>query len=204
MRAPAGLVSRAKIVLWSASGKTNLEIAQQLEMTNATVGKWRRRFLEQGIAGLHDELRPGRPRPISDERVAQLVRKTRKTKPEGRTHWSIKYERLESPGRCGGLVCGREESDASARTYPADYRRHGTTTLFAALDTANGKVLTQCRKRHRHQEYLDFLREIDKNVPQNLPVHIIVDNYATHKHPRVKRWFAEVERLCERISGTAH
>jgi len=73
MRAPAGLVSRAKIVLWSASGKTNLEIAQQLEMTNATVGKWRRRFLEQGIAGLHDELRPGRPRPISDERVAQLL-----------------------------------------------------------------------------------------------------------------------------------
>jgi Helix-turn-helix domain len=120
MRAPAGLVSRAKIVLWSASGKTNLEIAQQLEMTNATVGKWRRRFLEQGIAGLHDELRPGRPRPISDERVAQLVRKTRKTKPERRTHWSIKYERLESPGRCGGLMCGREESDASARTYPAD------------------------------------------------------------------------------------
>ncbi len=58
-------------VLWSASGKPGLEIAQQLEMTNATVGKWRRRFLEQGIGGLHDELRPSRPRPISDERVAQ-------------------------------------------------------------------------------------------------------------------------------------
>src|SRR6266436_695439 len=59
-----------------------------------------------------------------------------------------------------------------------DYRRHGTTTLFAALDTAKGKVLTQCRQRHRHQEYLDFLREIEKNVPESLQVHIIVDNYA--------------------------
>ena len=76
-----------------------------------------------------------------------------------------------------------------------DYRRHGTTTLFAALDTAHGKVLTPCRQRHRHQEYLGFLREIEKNVPQNLQVHVIVDNYATHKHLRVKRWFAARPRL---------
>ena len=76
-----------------------------------------------------------------------------------------------------------------------DYRRHGTTTLFAALDTAKGKVLTQCRPRHRHQEYLGFLREIEKNVPETLDVHIIVDNYATHKHPRVKRWLAARPRF---------
>jgi len=56
-------------------------------------------------------------------------------------------------------------------------------------------VLTQCRQRHRHQEYLDFLREIEKNVPESLQVHIIVDNYATHKHPRVKRWFAARPRF---------
>src|SRR5438270_12475117 len=61
-----------------------------------------------------------------------------------------------------------------------DYRRHGTTTLFAALDTAKGKVLTQCRQRHRHQEYLGFLREIEKNVPPDLNVHLIADNYAIH------------------------
>ena len=71
-----------------------------------------------------------------------------------------------------------------------DYRRHGTTTLFAALDTATGQVLSRCRPRHRHQEYLNFLRQIDQNVPEDLDVHIIVDNYATHKHPRVKRWLA--------------
>ena len=71
-----------------------------------------------------------------------------------------------------------------------DYRRHGTTTLFAALDTAKGTVIARCRQRHRHQEYLDFLRQIEKNVPAELDIHVIVDNYATHKHPRVKRWFA--------------
>jgi putative transposase len=76
-----------------------------------------------------------------------------------------------------------------------DYQRHGTTTLFAALDTANGKVLAPCRPRHRHQDYLSFLREIENNVPKNLEVHIIVDNYATHKHLRVKRWFATRPRF---------
>src|SRR6266496_5550810 len=66
---PAGLVTRVRIVLLSAAGKMNQQIARQLGLTNATVGKWRRRFVEQGVAGLHDELRPGRPRPISDERI---------------------------------------------------------------------------------------------------------------------------------------
>ena len=85
---PAGLVSRAKIVLLSASGNTNLEIAQQLETTNATPSKWRRRFLQQGVSGLRDELHPGRPRPINDERMAQLVRKTLESQPKDGTHWS--------------------------------------------------------------------------------------------------------------------
>src|SRR5467141_111377 len=87
---PAGLVTRVRIVLLSAAGKMNQQIARQLGLTNATVGKWRRRFVEQGVAGMHDELRPGRPRPISDERVARLVRKTLETKPKDGTHWSIR------------------------------------------------------------------------------------------------------------------
>jgi len=87
---PVGLVSRARIILLSASGKTNQQIARQLGLTNASVGKWRRRLLEQDVSGLHDELRPGRPRPISDERIAQLVRKTLDTKPKDGTYWSIR------------------------------------------------------------------------------------------------------------------
>ena len=87
---PAGLVKRARIILLSTSGKTNVQIARQMGLSNATVGKWRRRFLEQDVSGLHDELRPGRPRPISDERVARLVRKTLETKPKDGTHWSVR------------------------------------------------------------------------------------------------------------------
>ena len=71
-----------------------------------------------------------------------------------------------------------------------DYVRHGTTTLFAALDIATGKVLTKCKRHHRHQEFLKFLKHIDANVPEQLDIHLIIDNYATHKHFKVKRWLA--------------
>jgi putative transposase len=71
-----------------------------------------------------------------------------------------------------------------------DYIRHGTTTLFAALDIASGTVLTQCKSRHRHQEFLTFLKHIDANVPEGLDIHLVVDNYATHKHTRVRNWLA--------------
>jgi putative transposase len=71
-----------------------------------------------------------------------------------------------------------------------DYVRHGTTTLFAALDLLDGAVLAQCRPRHRHQDLLGFLRAIDKAVPVDLDIHVILDNYATHKHPKVKAWLA--------------
>jgi transposase len=71
-----------------------------------------------------------------------------------------------------------------------DYVRHGTTTLFAALDIASGEGITQCKPRHRHQEFLAFLKHLDKHVPEELDLQLIVDNYATHKHPKVKQWLA--------------
>jgi putative transposase len=74
------------------------------------------------------------------------------------------------------------------------YVRHGTTTLFAALDITTGEVLTQCKARHRHQEFLSFLRHIDANVPPDLDVHLVLDNYATHKHPKVRAWLAQRPR----------
>ncbi len=76
-----------------------------------------------------------------------------------------------------------------------DYVRHGTTTLFAALDLASGHVLTQCKQRHRHQEFLQFLRHIEASVPAQLEVHLVVDNYCTHKHAKVKRWLAARPRF---------
>lgn len=71
-----------------------------------------------------------------------------------------------------------------------DYLRYGTTSLFAALDVATGKVIGSCHRRHRHQEFLRFLDRIEEAVPTHLDIHLIMDNYGTHKMPKVKRWFA--------------
>jgi transposase len=77
-------------------------------------------------------------------------------------------------GRCG--------------TMTHDYKRNGTTTLFAALNTLDGKVIGSCMEKHRHQEWLKFLRQIDREIPGETGIHLIADNYSTHKHPRVQNW----------------
>lgn len=82
-----------------------------------------------------------------------------------------------------------------AGTMTHDYKRHGTTTLFAALDVLTGKVIGQCLPRHRHEEFLTFLKTINAEVPKHLQVHLILDNYATHKHPDVARWLARHKRF---------
>jgi transposase len=249
---PAALSLRARMVLACAAGQANSAVARRFESTNATVGKWRRRFVEDRISGLYDELRPGKPRSIDDERIASLIRKTLQKKPkDGSTHWSVRAAAAESgiskssvqryfqlfglkPHRSQSfklctdaffieklravvglylnppdnalVLCVDEKSQCQAleRTQPMlplglgyvegithDYVRHGTTTLFAALDMHSGTVLTDCKPRHRHQEFLAFLRNIEANVPAELDIHLIVDNYSTHKHARVKAWLAK-------------
>ena len=84
-------------------------------------------------------------------------------------------------GRCG--------------TMTHDYKRHGTSTLFAALNTLTGDIIGQCMKRHRHQEFLAFLRAVEKQTPKGLDLHLIVDNYATHKHEKVKNWIKRNKRV---------
>ena len=247
---PHGIVTRVQIVLLDADNMTSQAIAKELNVNPATVCKWRRRYQEQGLQGLHDELRPGRPRSISDEKIAALISKTIKTKPKDGTHWSVRslaektaiskstvqrvlktfglqphrqrhfklstdpffVEKVRdivglylNPPDNAMVLCVDEKSQIQAleRTQPLlplgwgycegvthDYVRHGTTTLFAALDIASGQVIARCKKRHRHQEFLQFLREIDESVPAKLDIHLVVDNYATHKHPKVKRWLA--------------
>jgi transposase len=90
-----------------------------------------------------------------------------------------------------------------AGTMTHDYKRNGTTTLFAALNVATGGVIGQCMKRHRHQEWLKFLRMIDRNTPQRLDVHLIADNYATHKHPKVKTWLKRHPRFHMHFTPTS-
>jgi len=84
-------------------------------------------------------------------------------------------------GRCGTLT--------------HDYKRHGTTTLFAALNVLDGTVIGECMARHRHQEFLKFLRKVDRETPAGLDLHLIIDNYATHTHPRVKSWLTRHRRF---------
>jgi putative transposase len=252
---PQSLATRARIVLLSADGESNTDIAERLGLSKPTVGIWRKRYLMQRIAGLYDEPRPGGPRSIRDEQVATLLRKTLKTKPKDGTHWSCRSIAAETklskstvqrvwkafglqphrqkhfkistdpffvekvrdivglylnPPDHAVVLCVDEKSQIQAldRTAPLlplglgyvegvthDYVRHGTTTLFAALDVATGRVLTKCKRRHRHQEFLQFLRHIEASVPKKLDVHLVVDNYATHKHESVRRWIAARPRF---------
>jgi transposase len=82
-----------------------------------------------------------------------------------------------------------------AATMTHDYKRNGTTNLYAALNTATGKVLTLCQRRHRHNEFLTFLAMVNGNVPRGLDVHVVVDNSSTHTHPNVKAWLAKHKRV---------
>jgi transposase len=252
---PHGLVQRAQIVLMSAAGVGGTEVARRTRTTRPTVSLWRSRFRSRGIAGLHNELKPGRPRSTTEEQVAELINTALQKRPPGKTHWSrrgladktglstttvhryltlfgVQPHRSRSfklstdpffiekvrdivglylnPPEHALVLCVDEKSQVQAleRTQPFlpmglgyvqgithDYVRHGTTTLFAALDVANGSVLTQCKARHRHQEFLSFLRHIEANVPEHLHVHLICDNYATHKHARVRAWLARRPRF---------
>lgn len=82
-----------------------------------------------------------------------------------------------------------------AGTMTHDYKRNGTTTLFAALNVATGMVLHECMPRHRHQEFLRFLRKVESSVPAGLEIHVILDNYSTHKHQKVQRWLKRHDRV---------
>jgi transposase len=89
-----------------------------------------------------------------------------------------------------------------AGTVTHDYKRHGTTTLFAALNTLDGRVISMCQPRHRHTEWLKFLRLIDRQTAKHLTLHLIVDNYATHSHPAVQAWLAKHPRFVMHFTPT--
>ena len=245
------LALRARIVLECAKGRTNTAVAAEMRVSQATVGKWRSRFLERRLDGLVDEPRSGRPRTVTDAEVERVVTLTLETKPKDATHWSTRSMEARSglsrttisriwrafalqPHRTEtfklsadplfvekvrdivGLylthlnralvLCVDEKSQIQAldRTRPLlpmrpgqaerrthDYVWHGTTSLFAALDTRTGKVIGQCHRRHRSIEFRKFLDTIEASVPTELDVHLIMDNYGTHKTDPIRRWSAK-------------
>jgi transposase len=252
---PHALVRRAQIVLMSADDVSNRSVARACGVSAPIVSLWRGRYQRDGLAGLHGELRPGRPRKHGDDKVAAMLRTVLQSKPEVASHWTVRSAAAKAgmskstvgryfarfgvqPHRSksfklstdsffvakvrdiGGLylnppdkalvLCVDEKSQIQAleRTQPVlpmglgyaegvthDYFRHGTVTLFAALDLVTGGVISQCQPRHRHQEFLSFLNHLDDNTPADLALHLIADNYATHKHPQVKAWLARHPRF---------
>ena len=101
---------------------------------------------------------------------------------------------VRAPAPLGAPPRARPAHDAGPRRHH-DYQRHGTTTLFAALNLLEGTVIGQCLPRHGHQEFLTFLRRLDREFPPGLPLHLILDNYGTHTHPKVRRWLARRPRF---------
>lgn len=249
-RTDRGLSMRAQIILHAARGMDGCDIANELQVHEATVCKWRGRFVKNRLGGLSDAPRSGAPRTILDEEVQRVVRKTLSSKPKAATHWSSRSMAKETglsqsaiiriwhtfglqphrhetfklsqdpnfvekvkdivglymnPPTRAVVLCVDEKSQIQAldRTQPLlplrpgqaergthDYKRHGTLSLFAALNAKTGEVYGTCRMRHRSQEFLKFLKLLDATVPRapGEEIHLILDNYATHKTAAVKRW----------------
>jgi transposase len=258
------LALRSRIVLESATGAANTEVAARLGVTVQTVGKWRGRFIERRLAGLLDEPRPGQPRKITDAHVEDVIVRTLETQPpDGGTHWStrkmaaatglnqtavskiwrafgLQPHRVEQfklstdplfiekvrdivgvyldPPERAVVLCVDEKSQIQAldRTAPIlpllagvpqrrthDYKRAGTSTLFAALDIATGQVIGSLHQRHRAIEFKKFLQTLDREVPDDLAVHLILDNYATHKTPAIQKWLTRHPRFVLHFTPTS-
>ena len=252
---PKRQAERAKIVLFSADGRSNADIAEELGVKPHTVGRWRARFAEDRLKGIEKDLpRGGRPRE-RESIETEIIRKTTQETPANATHWStrtladelgVSQSMVHRVWRANGLkphkvrtfkvsndphfeeklidvvglylnppekalVLSVDEKsqiqalDRTQRSLPLvpgrcgtmthDYKRNGTTTLFAALEMAHGEVIATCMPRHRHQEWIKFLRQIDAETPEEFDLHLIADNYATHKHPKVKAWLKRHKRF---------
>jgi transposase len=253
---PARLVQRARIVLLAAGGMENIDIADEVGTDRQTVGRWRTRFVKEGIRGLVKDRPRGGRKATKRQSVAQkIIHKTTREKPKNATHWSTRtlaaelkidhtmvyrvwkdaglkphrtrtfklsndkqfVEKLTdvvglylNPPERALVLSADEKSQVQAlnRTQPGlpmkrgragtmthDYKRNGTTTLFAAMELAEGKIISKCMKRHRHQEWIKFLKLIDEQTPADLDLHVIADNYAAHKHPKVKSWLKRHPRF---------
>ena len=257
------LAQRSRIVLLSADGLTNTEIAQRLGVGRPMVTKWRSRFAADRLDGLVDEPRPGQPRTVSDAQVEEVITKTLESTPKDATHWSTRSMAADvgltqsavhriwrafglqphrqdvwklskdpqfvakvrdvvglylNPPERAVVLCVDEKSQIQAldRTAPIlpmlpgvperathDYKRHGTSSLYAALDITTGQVIGSLHARHRAIEFKKFLQTIDGEVPADLDVHLILDNASSHKTPTIKKWLTTHPRFVVHFTPTS-
>jgi transposase/transposase-like protein len=257
----AGQRERALIVLAVVEGTGVSGTARSLGVSRPTVIKWRDRFAVDGVDGLADLARSGRPKMIDD---AQIIAATLDPPPESLavTHWSTRLlgrhlgvadatvarawraypvqpwrqgtfkfstdPELEAkvrdviglyldPPTNAIVLCIDEKSQIQAlnRTQPIlpvrpglperathDYKRNGTTTLFAALEVATGTVTDRCYDRHGKAEFLDFLKLVAKTYPRRR-LHVVLDNYHTHKHDDINQWLAKNPRITLHFTPTS-
>jgi transposase len=258
---PAGLAQRARIVLLAAENVPVKEIVERVGVSKPTVIGWKKRYAAEGLGGLED--RPKSGRPVQVDEVAVVLATLEPPPPRlGVTHWSsrlladqlgISHVWVSKIWRKWGLQPWRAETfkfstdpqleakvrdvvglylhppqnaivlsvdeksqvQALDRTAPIlplrpglpekrshDYVRHGTTTLFAALEVATGRVLDACYPRHRNTEFLRFLKQVARTYPRR-KLHIVVDNYRTHSHPNVQAWLARNPRITLHFTPTS-
>src|SRR3954452_25190344 len=257
----AGRRERAQIVLAIADGTDVSSAARALGVSRPTVIKWRDRFAADGVDGLNDQPRSGRPKTIDD---AQIIAATLEPPPASLavTHWSSRLlgrhlgmgdatvarawrayriqpwrqdtfkfstdPELEAkirdavglyldPPENAVVLCVDEKSQIQAlnRTQPIlpvrpglpekathDYKRNGTTTLFAALEVATGTVTDRCYERHGKAEFLDFLKHVAKAYPRRR-LHVVLDNYHTHKHDDINQWLKRNPRITLHFTPTS-
>lgn len=203
----AGLVNRARIVLLAAEGVPNREIAARVGASPTTVIQWRSRCAGQGPAGPEDHRRSGRPRELDH---AAIVTATLMPPPEklGVTHWSSRL--LARQLKIGNATVARAWRAYGIKRRSHDDYRHGTTTLFAALEIATGKVAAALKPRHRHQEFLAFLQQIERTyrdaveevAGEPVELHLVMSNYAAHKRKNVREWLTQNPRFVVHFTPT--
>lgn len=239
---------RARIILMTREGKPADEVADTLGVSARSVYKWIWRFSEEGLEGLAERQRSGRPRALDHDAMMEILSKTIEELPEGATHWSVRTMAVAAkvtkhqvgqvwaaaglkPHRVKSFKISRDprfaekvvdvvglymnppenalvlsvdektQIQALDRTQPMfqlrpgqvarrthDYKRHGTVSLYAAMDLATGKVIGRVTKKHRAAEFIQFLDLIDRRTASAPSVHIILDNSSTHKTPEVLAW----------------
>lgn len=246
---------RAKIILSLAEGQSPREVSKSQRISEKTLHKWKSRFCEEGIAGLEDKHRSGRPTVIDEKTVKKVLKLTTERVPRESTHWSVQlmaeyagittwqvrqiWEAADlKPHRIktfkisndpdfadkvvdivglymdppnNALVLSVDEKtqiQALDRTQPGlplgpgyigsythDYKRHGTTSLYAAFNVLTGEVIGKLSDRTRSKEFLEFLKHVEKSTPKKQDLHIILDNLSAHKTADVKNWLKANPRV---------